>query len=84
MEFLSQIIVSTTISATIAIGGFQISAEGHPFWTMPPSETIGYVWATRLAKFRGGKIPIIFTNPDLAVGLLTLSIIGVRLTFKRK
>ena len=84
MEFLSQIIVSSTIAATIAFGGFQMGPEAHPFWTIPPSESLGYVWATRIAKFKGGKIPAIFTNPDLAVGLLTLSIIGVRLTFKRK
>ena len=87
MEFLSQIVVSTTIAATIAFGGFQISAEGQTFWTIPQSDAIGYTWSTwstQLAKYRSGKIPVIFTNPDLAVGLLTLGIIGVRLTLKRK
>lgn len=84
MEFLSQLIVSVAIVVTTAFGGFQIGAEAHTFWTVPPSESIGHVWATQIAKFKAGKIPAILTNPDLAVGLLTLVIIGARLKLKRK
>ena len=83
MESFGQIIVSVAIAATAAFGGFQISTEAHIFWSFPPSTAVGNFWSPQIAKFNSGKTPAIFTHPDLAVGLLTLSLIGARLKFKR-
>ena len=83
MESLSQIIVSVAIAATTAFGGLQIGAEANTFWTVPPSSSVGYIWSARIVKLSNGKFPAILTHPDLAVGLLTLSIIGARLKLKR-
>ena len=83
MESLGQIIVSVAIAATTAFGGFNMGAEAHSFWGVPQSPSVGYLWSARIVKLSGDKIPAIFTHPDLAVGLLTLVIIGARLKLKR-
>ena len=84
MESLGPIIASVAIAATTAFGGFHIDIEAHPGRTVPPPPSVGHVWPIQMVKFKGGKAPAIFTHPDLAVGLLTLSVIGARLALKGK